>query len=188
MSGLPRTVKHQYTGETITFLETMEETDGEYLFIQVSLPPRVEGPPLHIHQSFTEEFEVLQGKLTLNMNKIEKELDVGQKVLVSRGMAHTYRNAHDELVKFKVKLVPPGGFEQSVRIHYGLMDDGLTDELGDPKSIFHTIKIIKLQDTMLADKPVWLQRILFGIIVGIGKVFGRYRNLDKYIQKQLKES
>lgn len=49
MLKLPRTVKHRYTGETITFLKMTEETQGEYLLIKVSLPPLGEGPPLHKH-------------------------------------------------------------------------------------------------------------------------------------------
>lgn len=97
-------------------------------------------------------------------------------------MAHTFYNAHDELVEFRVKLTPASGFEQSVRIHYGLMDDGLTDGAGNSDNLFYLIKILKLQDTFLADKSIWLQQIFFWIISGFGKMIGIYRALDRYLK------
>ena len=50
-----RTVKHKVTGEQITFLETADETQGKYLYIEVALPPQGDGPPLHSHDEFEEE-------------------------------------------------------------------------------------------------------------------------------------
>lgn len=163
-------------------MKTADETQGEYLLIKVSLPPLGEGPPLHKHLKFTEEFEVLKGKLTINIGEKEDIFVVGQKLLVPIGMAHTFYNAHDELVEFRVKLTSASGFEQSVRIHYGLMDDGLTDGAGNPNNLCYLIKILKLQDTFLADKSIWLQQILFGIISGFGKIIGVYKLLDKYLR------
>ena len=64
-----RTVKHQITGEQITFLETAEETQGKYLYIEVALPPQGDGPPLHSHDEFEEEFEVIFGQLTVTLGK-----------------------------------------------------------------------------------------------------------------------
>ena len=64
-----RTVKHQITGEQITFLETAEETLGKYLYIEVALPPQGDGPPLHSHDEFEEEFEVVSGQLTVTLGK-----------------------------------------------------------------------------------------------------------------------
>ena len=56
-----RSVKHQITGEQITFLETAEETKGKYLYIEVALPPQGDGPPLHSHDECEEEFELISG-------------------------------------------------------------------------------------------------------------------------------
>ncbi|WP_228547532.1 cupin domain-containing protein [Filobacillus milosensis] len=55
------TITHKFTGERITFLETSADTDGAYEYIEVFLPPGGEGPPLHYHMKFEEEFEVRRG-------------------------------------------------------------------------------------------------------------------------------
>ncbi len=66
---MQRTVKNKVTGEQITFLETAEEMNGRYLSIEVSLPPQGDGPSLHIHDEFEEEFEVISGRLTVTIRK-----------------------------------------------------------------------------------------------------------------------
>lgn len=186
MSLLASTVTHKYTGESITFLKTSSETNGEYLLIEVSLPPNGEGPPLHCHDRFVEEFVVKEGKLTVNINKVEQTVEVGEALTAPIGTAHTFRNAHDEPVVFQVRLTPPQQFEESVRIHYGLMDDGLTDDKGVPKSLFHIALILVLQNTLVTDKPLWLQRVLFGTLIQIGKLTNVYKPLEKYTGQKIK--
>lgn len=185
MSTLARKVHHKITGESITFLKTSLETNGEYLLIEVSLPPNGDGPPLHCHNRFDEQFVVKQGKLTVNINKVVQVLEVEQMLTAPIGVAHTFRNGHDEPVVFQVKLTPPQQFEESVRIHYGLMDDGLTDNNGVPSNIFHTALMLVLQNTLVADKPLWLQRSLFGLLVRIGQLTNAYKPLEKYTGKKI---
>ena len=81
-----RTITNRYTGEQITFLQTMEEVNGEFLYIEVALPSLGKGPPLHVHDEFEEEFEVVSGTLTITVEKEDKELSAGQKLLATKGM------------------------------------------------------------------------------------------------------
>lgn len=182
MSKKPRTVVHKYTGESITFVEISSETNGKYLLIEVTLPPLGDGPPLHCHDQFVEQFTVLEGELTVKIEKQEKVLHAGETLTVTAKVAHTFRNISNSPVTFNVKLTPPSQFEQSVRIHYGLMDDGLTKEDGVPKSIFHSALILTLQNTLIAGKSLWLQRVLFGLIIKIGRLTGAYKGLRKYTE------
>lgn len=183
--NLEKTVRHQVTGEEITFVETAAETGGEYLLIEVALPPQGDGPPLHVHDQFEEQFEVLEGVLTVTVGKEQHELSVGDTILATRGTAHTFTNNADEPVRFRVKLTPPSGFEESVRIHYGLMDDGLTDEKGNPKSLAHTALVLGLQNTWIAGVPLWLQKRIFKLIINRGKKNGAYNGFEKYIGRTL---
>ena len=180
-----RTVKHQITGEQITFLETAEETQGKYLYIEVALPPQGDGPPLHSHDEFEEEFEVISGQLTVTLGKEQHILQPGDKRLVTLRTAHTFTNNHDEPVVFRVRLTPPSQFEQSVRIHYGLVDDGLVDAKGNPKNMMHTALILSMQNTLVAGIPLWLQRKLFAWLVKRGYKKNAYKGLEKYIGKPL---
>ena len=63
------------------------------------------------------------------------------------------------------------------------MDEGLTDNKGVPKSLFHIALILTLQNTLTLDKPIWIQRALFGTLLQIGKVTNVYKPLVKYTGK-----
>ena len=182
-----RSITHRYTGEQITFLHTTEETNGEFLYIEVALPPLGKGPPLHLHNEFEEEFEVVSGTLTITVEEEEKELSRGQRLFAAKGMKHTFNNKHEEPVVFRVKLTPGLYFEESARIHYGLMADGLTNDKGEPTKLAHTALILSMQNTLVARLPVGLQRKLFGWIVKRAYKKGAYNNFDKYIGKPIGE-
>lgn len=178
---MEQTVTNQVTGEQITFLETAQDTNGEYLLIEVSLPPFGKGPPLHIHDRFEEEFEVISGKLTVTLGKTEHVLEAGDCCIATLKTPHTFTNNDDEPVVFRVRLTPPSQFESSVRIHYGLIADGLADAKGNPKSLAHTALILSLQNTLIVGIPLRLQRYLFGMIVKRGRKKGSYVALEKYM-------
>ena len=95
-------------------------------------------------------------------------------------MKHTFYNAHEEPVVFRVKLTPGVFFEQSARIHYGLMEDGLTNEKGDPKKLAHTALILLMQNTLVVGLPIKLQRGLFKWIVKKAYRKGEYEGFEKY--------
>lgn len=182
-----RTITHRYTGEQITFLKTIKETDGEFLYIEVALPPFGKGPPLHLHDKFEEEFEVVSGKLTLTLEKEKRILNVGDKTTATKNLKHTFNNMHDEPVVFRVKLTPGKLFEESARIHYGLMDDGKTDGKGNPQKLAHTALILSMQNTLVAGIPIGIQRKLFKWMINRNLKKGTYNDLEKYIEKPLSE-
>jgi quercetin dioxygenase-like cupin family protein len=182
-----RTITHRYTGEQITFLHTMEETNGEFLFIEVALPPFGKGPPLHVHDAFEEEFEVVTGTLTITVEKEDKELTAGQKIVAPKGVKHTFNNQHDEPVVFRVKLTPGLYFEESARIHYGLMADGLTNDKGEPTKLAHTALILSMQNTLVVALPINVQRKVFRWIVKRSYKKGAYNSFENYIGKPINE-
>ncbi|MDH6372186.1 quercetin dioxygenase-like cupin family protein [Paenibacillus sp. PastF-3] len=177
---MEQTVTNRVTGEQITFIETAKDTKGEYLLIEVALPPHGKGPPLHIHDRFEEEFEVISGKLTVTLGKINYILVAGERRVAPMKTPHTFTNNDDDPVVFRVRLTPPSQFEQSVRIHYGLMEDGLTDAKGNPKLLAHTALVLSLQNTLIAGIPLWIQRSIFGLIVKRAHKRGLYEALEKY--------
>ena len=182
---MDRTVQHQITGEQITFLETAEDSQGEYLYIEVTLPPQGDGPPLHVHDEFEEAFEVISGQLTVTLGKEQHVLQPGDARFVTLHTPHTFTNNHDEPVVFRVRLTPPSQFEQSVRIHYGLIRDGLVDAKGNPKNLTHTALILSMQNTFVVGIPLWLQRNLFTWLVKRGHKKNAYKGFEKYTGKPL---
>ncbi|MEE1131727.1 MAG: cupin domain-containing protein [Caryophanon sp.] len=179
---LAQTITHKYTGEQITFVETAEQTNGKHLLIEVTLPPFGDGPPLHVHDSFVEHFTVLEGTLTVIVDETTHTLQAGDNITAPMYTPHTFTNDSDAPVRFSVLLKPPLQFEQSARIHYGLMHDGLTDDKGTPKNLFHLLYILQLQNTLVAGKSLRAQRLLLRVGTRIGKLLGMYNPLNKYLR------
>lgn len=156
-----RSITHKFTGERITFLETSDETDGAYEYIEVFLPPGGEGPPLHYHKNFEESFEVLEGELKILFGEGEKVLKAGDTLVVPKETNHTFLNASEEhTVTFRVKIEPAHQFEQSMRILYGLIEDGKTNEEGLPHNKIHAALILDMQDSRVVKLPFLLKLLL----------------------------
>ena len=78
-----------------------EETGGEYVEMEFTLPPGAFAPPAHVHPTQVEEYEVLEGRFDVMVNGEWSSLGPGDSASVPAGATHTFR-------------VPPG---QSARVH-----------------------------------------------------------------------
>jgi hypothetical protein len=94
---------------------------------------------------------------------------------------HGFFNPTDKVIKFNVSLRPGHtGFENSLRILYGLAADGLTDKKSIPRSLKHTAIILCMSDMNLPG----LFTVLFPLLKLIArraKASGEEQRLiDKY--------
>ena len=72
------TLVNPVSGETITFIETAAETNGEYTLIEVSVAPGGGVPMAHIHPYQTETFEVLEGELSMKAGREKRRRTRGR--------------------------------------------------------------------------------------------------------------
>jgi quercetin dioxygenase-like cupin family protein len=82
MNTLPRTITNPLIGDTVTFLETSEETNGAYTLVEVTLAAGG-GNGLHYHLDFDEEFEVIEGVLGVQCEKEILHLKHGQTAIAA---------------------------------------------------------------------------------------------------------
>jgi len=133
--------------DTATFIETCEESGGLHSLLEIELY-KSEGPPLHYHNSFSEQFEVVEGTLYLQVGKEKKVLKAGDVVIVPRGKPHRFYNISDDKVTFRITLKPGHvGMENFIRIIYSLAQDGLTDKKGKPRNFAHLASILVMSDS-----------------------------------------
>ncbi len=69
--------------ETAIFLETSEETGGEYTLIEMEVGPG-DGPLPHYHRSYDEHFEVFEGTLEVLVGEEIRTLNSGKKAVARR--------------------------------------------------------------------------------------------------------
>ncbi|SEQ42242.1 cupin domain-containing protein [Piscibacillus halophilus] len=178
-----RSFSNKFTGEKITFLETSQDTNGEYEYIEVFLPPGMSGAPLHSHERFEEEVEVVEGELKVVIGHGSKFLTEGETLLIPKETPHMFMNAStNKPVTFRTKIKPAHYFEESIRILYGLMEDGQTDKKGLPNDRIHLALVYEMQDTQVVELPLIL-KLFMRWLVKKGKKKGIDQQLiEKYVR------
>ena len=130
---MERKIYNPIQKDTVTFLKTAEETNGEYTLVEVELADGG-GVGLHYHKTFAEKFDCLSGEVQVQLGKTIHKLLPGQSATALPNVNHLFRNRSGRPCSFRVELRPASrGFEQSLQIGYGLAGDGLCKSNGFPK-------------------------------------------------------
>lgn len=162
-----------------TFLKTSAETQGAYTLLEIELAPHG-GNGLHIHDTYSEGFEVLEGELNVTMAGEHKILKAGDKVVVPPNVEHCFFSTSDQPTRFLVDIRPGhAGFEQSLRIAYGLASDGETNGEGVPKNILKLAYILNIGG-MKFNGPM---RYVVPIFDGLAAI-ARMRGIDKQLEQK----
>jgi mannose-6-phosphate isomerase-like protein (cupin superfamily) len=136
-------------GDKLEFLKTARETGGAYTLVEIELAPGGSNIP-HIHQAFSETFIPVEGTLEVRNGDQKVLLQPGQVHTAPAGVIHCFRNPTNKPVRFQAELRPGHeGFENSLKIVYGLAADGLTNRKGVPLNPTHTAVVGIIGDTHL---------------------------------------
>jgi quercetin dioxygenase-like cupin family protein len=163
-----RTIYNPIRRDRVTFLKTAAETGGELMLVEVELAPGG-GNALHYHTSFAERFTPIIGELGVLVGKEQHMLRPGESALVKQHVTHRFYNGSDQPNRFYVEIRPAqAGFEQSLRIGYGLAADGQTNATGIPKDLLALAVLLELSDTRLTG-PLSLLNPIFGLLARIGR-------------------
>lgn len=147
---MKRTIVNTIFKDTVTFLQTAEESGNTITEAEITLMPGGENP-LHYHKTYSETFTAIEGDLGIKLGKkATRILKPGESYTVEPLSLHSFFNPTEKEIKFNVKLRPGHtGFENSLRIIYGLAEDGLTDNKSIPKSLKHTAIVLCMSDMNL---------------------------------------
>jgi mannose-6-phosphate isomerase-like protein (cupin superfamily) len=176
-----RTIVNPIIKDTVTFLQTAEESGGKISEAEITLMPEG-GNPLHYHKTYSETFTALDGNLGLKLGKKDiKILRPGESYTVEPMSLHSFFNPEGKEIRFNVKLRPGHtGFENSLRIIYGMAADGLTNGKSIPKSLKHSAILICMSDMNVPGLLTFLYPLLRRI-ANKAKINGEEQKLiDKY--------
>jgi quercetin dioxygenase-like cupin family protein len=166
-------IHNSITRESIRFVETAADTDGERVVIDVLVEPTgfVASPHLHPYQ--TEVFEVVEGELTFKVGRETIVATAGEAVTVEPGTAHRFWNATDADARFRCTVTPALQFEQLLETMFGLANDGKTNAKGLPNPFrLAVIASHHFDDVRLPFPPAFVQKL--GLIAGapLGRLLG----------------
>jgi mannose-6-phosphate isomerase-like protein (cupin superfamily) len=176
---LSREIYNPVQRDRIVFLKTAGETDGEFTLFDMEVAPGG-GNALHFHTTFSERFMVDEGVLGAQVGKRRLSLPAGDSELVPARVVHRWFNFTASPATVRVELRPGNeGFEQALRIAYGLARDGLTNKRGLPKSMLQMAFLVDLSDTRLAGP----MRALNPMFIRLARV-ARRRGIDADLKRQ----
>ena len=150
---MERTIYNPIQKDTVTFLKTAADTNGEYTLVEVTLADGG-GVGLHYHKTYAEKFDCTEGELKVQLKKTVNTLLPGQSATAEPNINHRFFNASQNICKFRVELRPASrGFEQSLQIGYGLARDGETNSKGFPNN---RLALAWLFDISESNLPGWM--------------------------------
>lgn len=173
---MERKIYNPIQKDTVTFLKTSAETNGEYTLVEVELA-NGGGVGLHYHKTYAEAFECIEGEVQVRLDKNLVTLQQGMCATAQPNMRHFFRNRSGRLCKFRVELRPASrGFEQSLQIGYGLANDGLCKSNGFPKD---KLALAWLFDISESNLPGWMS--VFEFILRKQAQAARKKGIDKLL-------
>jgi mannose-6-phosphate isomerase-like protein (cupin superfamily) len=175
-----RTVRNPVIGDEVTFVHTARETGGEHTLARVLLKPGG-GNPLHYHLTYAEDFEVLDGRLTIQRDGERLMLGPGETAHAPIGSRHRFANDTDRPVTFLTTIRPARRFEEQIRIAYGLARDGKTIGGGVPRNPLQLALLFEISETYLPALPLALQQGIFGPLARLAHWLKSERSFEKYL-------
>lgn len=175
-----RTIVNSEGNYSATFLKTGAETNGAYELVQVELEP-FGGNDWHYHKNFEEQFTVLEGEVNIGNDGKETRLQKGESAMANRSDMHFFKNARKEKSVLLVKISPASGLEKTLRVAYGLINDGqLKNDM--TKNPWHMALLLGYSESYLQGMPGWFQEPLINSLAKIAQWRGEDRELFKYFK------
>ena len=163
-------IHNRVTGEKMTLLETNPARSLH----RFTLPPQAQGVFLHLHTTFTERFQVLEGTLDMIVGDTQHplRLHAGQERTVPLYTVHRFWNGSDQPVVFEVEIEPRRHLTEALETLFALANAGHVKADGSPQGLFDLAILGQLSESYLPGVPVWLQRAVFGMLAGMARLVG----------------
>jgi quercetin dioxygenase-like cupin family protein len=172
MSDYPRTIDNG-AGERLTFVGVRSDDQGEYLEIENTVSPGA-GPPMHVHHLQEEALTVKQGTMGWQRPGEEEHIaQAGESITFAPGEVHRFWNAGEDELVGTGYVRPPDNLEYFLtQIYASTKANG-----GERPGMFDAAYLTSRyrSEFGMADIPQPVQRVVFPIIVGLGRLFGRHR-------------
>jgi mannose-6-phosphate isomerase-like protein (cupin superfamily) len=161
------------SGQQLTFRKTSGDTGGKLLEVDsIYTKPSPSRPPVHYHPRQEERFEVLSGELHALIGGEERNLKVGETLVIPRGIPHSMW-AQEAGTRVNWQTRPALKTEAFFETLWGLAKDGKTNDKGVP-NLLQAAMIAQhyAQEYRLVSPPRLVQKVLFGSLAEVGRLLG----------------
>jgi quercetin dioxygenase-like cupin family protein len=167
------TIENPVTGESVHFLRTAADTDGELVEIEVTVEPDGAVAAAHVHPYQSERFEILEGTLEFRRGRETVVAGPGDMIAVPAGAVHRFRNIGEATARFRCEVRPALQFERFLETMFGLAADGKTNGKGMPSPLrLAVIADAHFDDVRLPHVPTFLQKAALVSGAALGRLVG----------------
>lgn len=164
------------------FIQTSKDTGGQLLEMETTYPARSHKPPPHYHPFQEEDFIILSGEMTVNMDGQLRVLRQGDTLHIPKNTVHSMWNHTREKAVVNWKVQPALDSEYFFEIATGLANDGKMSTKGRPNLLQSALLLNRFSRVFrLVKPPYWVQRVMFGVLALVGWVLGYRGWYGKYV-------
>jgi mannose-6-phosphate isomerase-like protein (cupin superfamily) len=166
----------RHTGEVLRMRRVRDSQGHTILALDGSLPARADGPPLHIHFHEREEVIVRAGTLGAQIGDEKVVVPTGGTAVLPAGVVHKWWNAGDDLLELSGRAIPANDLDRYLQAIFAVLN---ASPSGRP-SIFYIAHVAwRHRHTQALEMPPRaIQRVIFPLILFVGRVLGKYRGLS----------
>lgn len=169
------TTVNRHTHEVLNMRRVM--LDGKLcLELRGTLPPNMDGPPLHIHAKEDEEGTVMTGTLAAERDGTQLRVEKGGPVSLPMGSAHRWWNGGTDTLAFNGFAKPVVDLDVFLASIYDVLNSGPARR----PPVFYMAHLLwryrKTQTVLIMPRAI--QAALFPTVVFVGTLLGKYRGTD----------
>jgi quercetin dioxygenase-like cupin family protein len=170
------TITNTRTGQTMIFLKTGKETNGELLEIECYSPPSNSKEPEHVHPKQTNNFKMISGSCVFSVDGKEEIVEAGQKISVPPNTKHRFWNPGNMVAHYIQEFRPALHIDEFFETFFALSRDGKLNDKGIPDLFHGSLIMLKHKDEIRIVSPPWpVQLLTYWILSPFGKLAG-YQN------------
>ena len=165
-------ITNPVSGEKIIFQDTAATTNGQYVAYDYYSKEGQPVGPRHFHPVATEEFEVVQGELSVWLDGEVRVFHEGEKLVIAPGVVHTGWNSGKGTMMVKSRITPAMAFEDYYNVDFRQARQGKVNKKGIPGLLQIAVLCQKTKNQLFAPKCVWGQKLFFALAAPIGRLLG----------------
>jgi quercetin dioxygenase-like cupin family protein len=151
---------------------TIREQSDAALVVEASWGARGSAPPAHFHPDQDEHFEVLEGRLSVRVDREERTLEPGESIEIPRGTVHQMWNGGDAQARALWRTEPAGRTADWFAALDGLQRSGRVGRNGMPSPVAFGAYLTEYSDVFRLGGPQVLLRPALAVLGAIGRLRG----------------
>jgi quercetin dioxygenase-like cupin family protein len=172
------------TGEWIFALILSKATHGEFERGVVVFRPGNSGPPEHIHPTYDEHFDIVQGEFIFKIDGQERRASAGEQLIVKKDTPHTFRCVSNRYGVVIGETRPAARIGEVIATLFGMAHEGELTPQGQPKLMqAMVIGSEYVDDTVFTNPPPGIAIPIAKALAPIGRLLGFRPTYPKYAEE-----